>query len=111
MKVYYLFDGNEAKDFIVDQEDRELECMNVFEDRAKKGRYVHHEWLQERIVVIALEGKMFNENNVLYTISINNRPTRAIVNPTTEDKAELFEYYLENSDDYKNCKIVKNIVL
>lgn len=110
MKVYYLFDGNVVKDFIIAKEGRESYCMSVFEECSKRGEYTSYSWLSDRLVIVDLEGEVREKANDLYTIYINNKPSRAIVNPTVNEKAKLFDYCYENSSDYRKCRIGKEVV-
>ena len=109
MRVYYLFDGNEIKDIIIDEKNCEERCVRFFEERTKNRIYTEHAWLGLRIISVDLEGKVGGEN-VLYTITINNRPTKAVLNPTTEDKANMFMYCLTNTGDYRNCRVLRNVI-
>ena len=109
MKVYYLFDGNEIKDILINEEGYEEECVDIFEERSRKRMYTEHSWLGLRIISLDLEGQAGGEG-ILYTITINNKPVKAVLNPTTEDKANMFMYCLKNTGDYRNCRVNRNIV-
>ena len=99
MKIYYLFDGSEIKDFIIDEDNKEVECMKIFDERAKDDKYNCHSWVVDQLVTLNLEGKFVQGSNDICTIIINGKPTKAILNAKDKEKIKLFDYCYDNCSE------------
>lgn len=109
MRAYYLFDGNEVKEVTVATGDeigtkKSLDCFSPYFEEAEN---VEDAWLRLIVIPIDLEGEIKAKDNVLYTISINNRPHRAIINPDKDKYAEIVDYVCDNNGDYRICTLTK----
>jgi hypothetical protein len=98
MKVYYITNGNEIKDFLLgDNKNQQAEITADIHNKKNE-----ESWLKYRVEELEVEGKLKDKGiNILTTILLNNKPIRSILNKTNEIVNILDEYETYN-DDYKN---------
>ena len=98
MKVYYITNGNQIKDFLLgDNKKQQAETTaDVLNKRNETS------WIKYRVEELEVEGKLKEKGfNILTTILMNNKPIRSILNKTNEI-VDIVEKYSTYCDDYRN---------